>query len=42
MDLAFECGSGNMTLEDGVPALSRPWFLAMLKLCASPVASCRR
>lgn len=31
MDLAFECGSQNMTQEHGVPVLNKSWFEAMLK-----------
>jgi COP9 signalosome complex subunit 6 len=33
MDIAFECGSKNMGLQNGVPVLSKLWFDAMLKLC---------
>jgi COP9 signalosome complex subunit 6 len=33
LDVAFECGSQNMTLINGTPELDMAWFGAMLKLC---------
>jgi hypothetical protein len=33
MKIAFECGSKNMSLVNGVPLLDGSWFENMLKLC---------